>query len=605
MTTSKIAGEITSPLRPMESITVSFAESTIDGSNEMIDGSITNSKSPLEGAATATSLAISPPSIMESSLDMDLSESLFTLDDEDESFYWKQQQSMSMMNSSQEFAEEEKKEECLMVAPKTGLNYPTNTRQHQHINQLDGATMTKSKETDNHGIQQRYTELEQKLASTLTSNAQLTTEVDSLVQEQMNIKAELSLKLKNMEQLSHQYTMDANVQTTLHQEHVEKSTKTCNALQTEVQHLQHQLQLVNQKASDTAHQLQCELEEARVQYVYLSRDKETLGVELEQVRENYHVASKEVVRLKLLLRNVASPETKDVEQKLRRVVDSSQLANQALANALAVSEKDLAEAYDAKNKSARECDALRDCTVKLEDQTSFLSSKVKEMNKELKSSHGYIDELYADLQTATSIKSSPSPSEKKAAAAEIEKREMEWMELERGYSARVQELEGQLVLAKSTPEQHLGRKASTKVSIDAIMPVRQTHHFNNLPSIDDLKNQLNERQMPKQSAMATKNGGKSMRVLQLQASIEKSKQMEHGNNNENAAPPPTSALPPPKPMALHHHPSASSHSNNHVLPVKLRAGKQLNRVAAVKAAGGRKGLSEQLKRSRRFGEKNA
>ena len=101
-------------------------------------------------------------------------------------------------------------------------------------------------------------------------------------------------------------------------------------------------------------------------------------------------------------------------------------------------------------------------------------------------------------------------------------------------------------------------------------------------------------------------GGKPARVLQA---IEQSKHMVHGNDENVAMPPP---LPPPSnPRPVQQ--SASNHdlsvANQDLSVAKQQQqqhqqrGKQLNRVAAIKAAGGRKGLSEQLKRARRFGEK--
>ena len=61
-------------------------------------------------------------------------------------------------------------------------------------------------------------------------------------------------------------------------------------------------------------------------------------------------------------------------------------------------------------------------------------------------------------------------------------------------------------------------------------------------------------------------------------------------NNENAAP-----------SISNQSSSQQLTSNNEGMAVKqAQRGKQLNRAAVIKAAGGRKGLSEQLKRARRF-----
>ena len=108
----------------------------------------------------------------------------------------------------------------------------------------------------------------------------------------------------------------------------------------------------------------------------------------------------------------------------------------------------------AKDTTARECNKLRDRTVKLEDKTAFLSSKVKDMNNELHSSNAYIDKLYEELQ----MKSSRSPS--KELKADFERKELEWVELERKYSQRIVELEGKV-----------GSELNHKVSMDAYMSV--------------------------------------------------------------------------------------------------------------------------------------
>ena len=96
-----------------------------------------------------------------------------------------------------------------------------------------------------------------------------------------------------------------------------------------------------------------------------------------------------------------------------------------------------------------------------------------------------------------------------------------------------------------------------------------------------------ERGSEKSTSRVTHNGvsrhssGKSMRSLQ---SIQMSNQQAALRNDENTAPSSTNARERSQETA------------------GRKQGKQINRVAAIRAAGGRKGLSEQLKRAR-HGEK--
>lgn len=70
------------------------------------------------------------------------------------------------------------------------------------------------------------------------------------------------------------------------------------------------------------------------------------------------------------------------------------------------------------------------------DENAFLSSRVKELEKELESCNSYIDSLYSELHE----KSSPSDE----LHAELEKREEEWLELESRYNATIEQLQAEL-----------------------------------------------------------------------------------------------------------------------------------------------------------------
>jgi len=541
--------------RPMESITVlhDSKEDSVDNN----DGSANNA------AAGSPAFTLGSATISHSSLDMNLSQSLFALDDE--SFFWK-----AGMYTDGDVGKKEKGEEqqpSLMAEKEMVANQSS---QHK-------ASQTEE-EARHDDIHQRCAELKNKLASTLTSNARLTGEVDSLVNKHNYAEYELSSKLQHVtDQLSH-LKVDSTAEKDARQKHICQLETINHDLLEEVRRLHEQLHQFDENAGGTTRQLQSELEEARMHHSTLSQDKEMLGQELNEMHSRYDRAQREVAKLKLLLDKKNTTTESESVQKLHRTVESTKLANQALANALAVSEMDLAEAIEAKGKSVHECNTLRDHTTKLEDKTFFLSSKVKEMNKELESSNAYIDQLYTDLQT----KKSTSPS--KEMKSDFERRELEWMELERGYSKRIQELEGQV--GASEDSQH--------VSMDAYMKVaKQTRHYKlesmkNVQTIEELKatvGDLREQLDVKQRSSMKIGGGKSLRALQNIV-----KDVVPQGNDENAAP---------------SNPREQQHSvSDHDLGLKqLQRGKQLNRVAAVKAAGGRKGLSEQLKRSRRFGEK--
>ena len=523
---------------PMESITV-LHESNEGGNNEEGGDANNQSISPLLDG-TSNTLSAS-----KSSLDMNLSQS-FALDDE--SHYWK-----AIGNEMMDDEEAQQRE-------------------------IEEHVLIQQKAAGRDGILQSYEEVKDKLAFSLVSNARLTEEVDCLFQERNKVKAELSSKLQCVsEQLSRQQSVAAYERES-HQQQIVELDGINRTLSEDVQRLQHQLHRVSQEGEAAASHLQAELEEVRIQHSNLSRDNATLCQDVQKIRERYDKAQREVSRLKLLLNKKNATPEKEKSERLQRIVESAKMANKALANALAVSEKDLADAYEAKDKSTRECDTLRDRNIKLEDKTSFLSSKVKELYTELKSSHAYIDQLYADLQA------NKSPS--KAIHADLERKEMEWMELERGYSKRIQELEGQLQL-----------DSKHKVTMEAYMSVvKQTRHYKNMSiklkvELEAMKKSQvtnsGERGSEKSTSRVTHNGvsrhssGKSMRSLQ---SIQMSNQQAALRNDENTAPSSTNARERSQETA------------------GRKQGKQINRVAAIRAAGGRKGLSEQLKRAR-HGEK--
>lgn len=456
-------------------------------------------------------------SMSRSSLDMNLSGSMmFALDDE--SHYWRQggMADSANLNSNQNQGDVE-----LTVH---SIEEKAMTAEH-----FDKQSQT----FDQDCIIKSYMELEDKLAMTLSANVILTSEVDSLVNEQQEIKAELSAKLGHMtKQLSRQQDIAASESTT-QQAQIAELDRMKHSLREEIEHLYRQLHLVNHNAESTALQLQFEIEDAKNKWSNHSTDKESLNKELIDIRSRYEKLLNEKKTVTLESKNT---------QKLRLFAESAKLANAALANSLAVSEKDLAEANAAREKSERECDALRKHVVRLEDKASFLSAKLKEMSAELQSGHAYIDKLYADLQE---IESSSVDLK-----CDFERRELEWTELERRYSQRISELENKY-----------GSESKNKVSLEAYMTVvKQTRHYKaeatkNQQTIDSLKERL--------------AAGKATRALQVIGVS----------------------------MPIHCN-SQIEQQGRVVSKSGTQQGKHLNRVSVIRAAGGRKGLTEQLKRAR-------
>lgn len=499
-----------------------------------------------ENQNVSPSLTYGSISMSKSSLDMNLSQSmLFTLDDE--SHYWKHGADDVDANC---------KEERGKGTRYSDAHYSIAAGQSEHKESLL---------KDEDGILESYVEMEDELAATLSSNARLTAEVDSLVKEQNEIKAELSAKLERMtKQLSQQEDAAAS-ENSARREQIAELDRMNRTLRGEIQRLHQQLNVANQKAEKTSLQLQSEIEDAKMQCSSLSHDKEILNQKLNEIRTRYE---------KLLLdKENLAPESKSAK-KMQNFVESAKLANKALAKALAVSEHDLAEANAAKDKSERECDSLRKHVVNLEDKAAFLSSKRKEMSTELKSSRAYIDKLYADLEMR--IYSSQELEDN------FHRREIEWKEQERGYSQRIHQLESKI-----------GSDSNHKVSLDAYLSVvKQTHHYKN----ESMKNQqtidsLKERLEVVQKSSAGNNVG-----LSLPKTSNAKKRDQQITNVASSSDLTMRAL---QNIEVPKVPSSNiSKEQQSVTKRDTQQGKQLNRVAVVRAAGGRKGLSEQLKRAR-------
>jgi hypothetical protein len=484
-----------------------------ESNNSKEDGDENYSNANQNRSPSMTNGSISMMS--KSSLDMNLSESMqFALDDE--SHYWKQGADDPAVNCREEI--------------EVGTQFFT----AENFLAVERSEYMDPQTDDDVNILQ----LEDDLAAT-SLNARLSSEIDSLVNEQKKIKAELSTKLERMaKQLSQQQDAAASANTA-NQGQIAELKSTNLTLLEEIQGLNQRIHFVNQKAEKTTLQLQTEIDNAKIKCSSLSHDKQILEKKLETL---------------LLDKRALAPESKGSE-KIYHLLESAKLANKALAQALAVSEHDLAEANGAKDKIERECFSLRHHASQLEDKVAFLSSKAKEMSTELKSSRAYIDKLYANLEMKQL-----SSNELKI---NFERREVEWKSLEEGYSQRIHELETKI-----------GSDSNHKVSMDAYMAViKQTRHYKiesmkNQKTIDSLKERLD--MVVQKSTSANENSAEKTATL--------SKSSRRALQNINV----------PK----------ISPSNACAEQQLNTQGKQLNRVAVIRAAGGRKGLSEQLKRAR-------
>jgi hypothetical protein len=160
---------------------------------------------------------------------------------------------------------------------------------------------------------------------------------------------------------------------------------------------------------------------------------------------------------------------------------------------------------------------------------------------------------------------------------DFQRRENEWIESKRGFAQRIEELENQI-----------GSDSKHKVSMDAYLSVvKQTRYYKfesmkGQQTINLLKDQLEN---VRRSSVAKRDS--SQRVPTV---IETSRQSVP-INDENVVN--STRL---EQMDLR--PQKDDVTGTH-----LQQGKLLSRIAVVRAAGGRKGLSEQLKKARRFGEK--
>eukprot|EP00804_Cyclotella_cryptica_P017606 CCRYP_006748-RA/>CCRYP_006748-RA protein AED:0.01 eAED:0.01 QI:1446/1/1/1/1/1/3/582/840 len=249
--------------------------------------------------------------------------------------------------------------------------------------------------------------------------------------------------------------------------------------------------------------------------------------QLEELQKAYQQAKSDVKRLTALLgenekkKEASVLDTPNVEE-LRKETEAARLANRALANALAISEKDLAEAIELRDKKALECKQLLSKINETSDQNAFLSSKIKKLEKELQSCNAYIDSLYAELHEKSPLNN---------LQAELERRETEWLALENRYNETIEQLQAEL------------NAQSKKVSMDMYLSMMKAARQHKLDAaekqqkIDELSTMVGSLrdQIEKMQTASSKFSLKSMSALHSKIRL---RQVSPTNqqNDENTQP---------------------------------------------------------------------
>ncbi|KAL7484348.1 hypothetical protein ACHAW6_009988 [Cyclotella cf. meneghiniana] len=234
-----------------------------------------------------------------------------------------------------------------------------------------------------------------------------------------------------------------------------------------------------------------------------SRLEVELKRQLEEIQKLYQEAKSDVKRLSTLLeekqKEASSLDASNLTE-IRKETEAARLANRALANALAISEKDLAEAIEHLDKKTLECKHLLSKLNETSDQNAYLSSEIKKLEKELQSCNAYIDSLYAELYQKSPLKN---------LQAELDRREAEWITLENRYNETIEHLQAELnSQSKSVSmEMYLSMmKLAQQHKLDAA----EKHH-----KIEDLSTMVQSlrHQIDMMQSESSKPGLKSMSTL--------------------------------------------------------------------------------------------
>lgn len=154
---------------------------------------------------------------------------------------------------------------------------------------------------------------------------------------------------------------------------------------------------------------------------------------------------------------------------------------------------------------SQECEELMTKLNSSSDENAFLSSKVKELEKELLSCNSYIDSLYAELHQQS------SPMSSHELQTELDKRESEWLDLEKRYNKTIESLQAELHAQskKVSMEMYLAiMKESRRYKLDAAEKQLKIDELTAM--VGSLRDQIEKQQ---RSSSSSKLGLKSMSSL--------------------------------------------------------------------------------------------
>jgi chromosome segregation ATPase len=154
---------------------------------------------------------------------------------------------------------------------------------------------------------------------------------------------------------------------------------------------------------------------------------------------------------------------------------------------------------------SQECEELMTKLNSSSDENAFLSSKVKELEKELLSCNSYIDSLYAELHQQS------SPMSSHELQTELDKRESEWLDLEKRYNKTIESLQAELHAQskKVSMEMYLAiMKESRRYKLDAAEKQLKIDELTAM--VGSLRDQIEKQQ---RSLSSSKPGLKSMSSL--------------------------------------------------------------------------------------------
>mmetsp|Transcript_16823 Transcript_16823/g.36546 ORF Transcript_16823/g.36546 Transcript_16823/m.36546 type:complete len:1305 (+) Transcript_16823:54-3968(+) len=160
--------------------------------------------------------------------------------------------------------------------------------------------------------------------------------------------------------------------------------------------------------------------------------------EVERLRSQKNDLAKalKAVRTNLRKDSLCSSEKRKEAQEANLKAISAEAAANAMAKALAISEKELVEAVERKDQLERQCRMLQEENSLLLKENKKLSARVQSLNKELADSHSYLDTLNDQVNHLGAAKYTSSEE-----ALNLKEK---LLSVERDYAAQLHELESEL-----------------------------------------------------------------------------------------------------------------------------------------------------------------